>query len=86
MGLYDRNYGAVTWTNDSIRLSFTFENNRKGFQGIAPELIPVSWESREYLIPADEVVGFCNAINEGREPRKNIHGAYLCGEAMKRRS
>src|SRR5262245_23771504 len=36
LGLYDRNYGAVAWTNNRIRLSFTFENTRKGFQGIAP--------------------------------------------------
>lgn len=77
LGLYDRNYGSVTWTNDQIRLSFTFANQRKGFQGIAPELIPISWGARRYLIPADDVVGFCNNINEGREPRNSSHGFYL---------
>lgn len=77
MGLYDRNYGAVTFTNGRIRLSFTFENQREGFQGIAPELIPISWGSRRYLIPLDDVVGFCNNINEGREPRTGEHGFYL---------
>jgi hypothetical protein len=77
LGLYDRNYGAVVWTNGRIRLSFTFENQRKAFQGIAPELIPVSWGSRRYLIPADDLVGFCNNVNEGREPRNGSHGLYL---------
>lgn len=77
LGLYDRNYGAVTWTNGRIRLSFTFENQRKGFQGIAPEIIPISWGSRRYLIPADDFVGFCNKINEGQEPRSSSHGFYL---------
>jgi hypothetical protein len=77
MGLYDRNYGTATWTNGRICLSFAFENQRKGFQGIAPELIPVPWGSRHYLIPADDLVGFCNNINEGQEPRKDSHGTYL---------
>jgi hypothetical protein len=77
LGLYDRNYGAVAWTNDRIRLSFAFENHRKGFQGIAPEFIPILWGSRHYLIPSDELVGFCNDINQGREPRDDSHGSYL---------
>jgi len=77
LGLYDRNYGTVAWTNGRVRLSFTFANQRKGFQGIAPELIPISWGSRHYLIPADDVIGFCNSVNEGREPRAGTFGSYL---------
>jgi hypothetical protein len=77
LGLYDRNYGVVAWTNSRVCLSFTFENTRKGFQGIAPELIPVPWGARQYLVPADDIIGFCNNINEGREPRMNAHGFYL---------
>jgi hypothetical protein len=59
LGLYDRNYGVVAWTNSRVCLSFTFENTRKGFQGIAPELIPVPWGARQYLVPADDIIGFC---------------------------
>lgn len=77
MGLYDRNYGAVTWANGRIHLSFTFENKREGFQGIAPELIPISWGSRQYLIPADDIIKFCNSVNEGEEPRNHAGGFYL---------
>jgi hypothetical protein len=77
VGLYDRNYGTATLTNGRIHLSFTFENQQQGFQGIAREFIPVSWGSRRYLIPADDIVGFCNNFNEGREPRDIIHGSYL---------
>lgn len=77
LGLYDQNYGAVNWKDGQLRLSFTFENERKGFQGIAPELIPVSWGSRTYLIPADDIAGFCNEINQGMEPRNIIHGSYF---------
>lgn len=77
LGLYDRNYGAITETNGRIRLSFTFTNERKGFQGIAEEFIPVAWGARVYLIPSDDVVGFCNKVNEGTEPRDAPHGFYL---------
>ena len=77
LGLYDRNYGAVTETNSRIRMSFTFKNERKGFQGIAEEFIPVAWGERRYLIPSDDIVGFCNKVNEGTEPRDALHGFYL---------
>jgi hypothetical protein len=77
LGLYDRNYGTVGWTNGRIRLSFTFENQRKGFQGIAPEFVPISWGSRRYLIPADDLVDFSNSVNGGREPRTGSHGSHL---------
>jgi len=77
LGLYDRNYGAVVWTNDHLRLSFTFENKQKGFQGLAPELIPVRWGDRRYLIPADDVAGFCNRVNDASEPRDDVHGLFL---------
>ena len=77
LGLYDRNYGAVTNANGKLRLSFTFENHRKGFQGIAEEFIPVQWGMRNYLIPADDMIGFCNAVNSRDEPREGGHGKYL---------
>ncbi len=77
MGLYDRNYGSVSGSEGRVRLSFTFENNRKGFQGIAEEFAPITWGDRKYLVPADEIVGFCNAVNDGSEPRKDAHGIHL---------
>jgi len=77
LGLYDRNYGAATWTNDRVHLSFTFENKQQGFQGIAPDLIPVPWGKRRYLVPAGDMVGFCNRVNDGSEPRDGMHGSEL---------
>ena len=74
--MYDRNYGAVTWEKRRLRLSFTFANKREGFHGIAEEFIPVAWGDRKYLIPADDIVGFCNEVNDGSEPRKG-YGSYL---------
>jgi len=76
LGLYGLNYGEVAWTNGCMRLLFTFEN-KPGFGGIAPEFTPIGWQSRHYLVPADDIVGFCNAVNEGQEPRADVHGRYL---------
>lgn len=83
LGLYDRNYGAVTETNGGIRLAFTFENKKKDeFVGIAEEFIPVAWGRRRYLIASNEVVRFCNEVNAGSEPRTDLHGFHLlrCGD------
>jgi len=77
LGLYDRNYGKVSYSNGAIHLQFTYPNQRRGFGGIAPELVPVSWGERTYLIPADDVVGFCNEVNSGSEPRGYVHGNCL---------
>lgn len=78
LGVYDRNYGEVVPTkHGSLRLVFRFENNRDGFRGVAPELIPVPWGERQYLVRADDVVGFCNAINSGHEPRDDRHGLHF---------
>jgi hypothetical protein len=80
LGLSDRNYGSVTIANGRIRLSLTFENNRKGFcEGLAEEFVPIPWGRRKYLVPSDDVIGFCNEVNGGMEPRYDIFdlGSYL---------
>jgi hypothetical protein len=86
LGLYDRNYGSVTCDKGRIRLSFTYKNKRKGFQGIANEFVPVTWGERKYLIPSDDIVGFCNRVNAASEPRNDMHGFYLlrCGDEKKK--
>ncbi len=76
-GLYDRNYGAVVNANNCLRLSFAFENIPQGFAGLAQDLIPIPWGDRQYLIPADDFAGFCNCVNDGSEPRSDIHGSYF---------
>ena len=77
LGLYDRNYGGVTVTNGKLQLSFTFTNKYEGFEGITGEFIPIRWGKRMYLVPTKEIVGFCNEVNSGSEPRKELHGRYL---------
>jgi hypothetical protein len=68
VGLYDRNYGAVLWDEGTLHLSFTFPNIRKAHRGINPEFIPVAWGERLYLVPSDDIVGFCNGVNADGHP------------------
>jgi len=77
LGDYDRNHGEVTSEGRTLRLTFMFENKRTGFRGLAPELVAIPWGPRCYLVPADDIVGFCNDVNAGTEPRADPHGSYL---------
>lgn len=80
LGLYDRNYGSAEEKNHKIHLTFDFENKQGASQGFSPSFIPLKWGERRYLIPADEVIKFVNAINFGSEPRSGIHGSFLLRE------
>ena len=76
LGLYDQNHGTVNWDKDrnTLKMSFAFEVE-KGYIGrYASEYKPIRWDERIYLIPANEIVQFCNDINSGSEPRKGVHG------------
>jgi hypothetical protein len=77
LGLYDRNYGSVTEKGGKLVFSFEFENGKNGLRGMAPELAPVRWGDRRYLIPTGDVVGFCNSVNQGAEPRSGSYGLHL---------
>ena len=77
LGLYDRNFGEVRQEKDVLTLKFTYPNSRKGFQGIASDLVLIRWGERRYLVPADEVAEFCNAVNSGGEPRSHAYGRFL---------
>lgn len=64
MGLYDRNYGNVTSSEGVIRLHPIFENEQQGLRGIATEFTPVRWGDRRYLVPPNEMIEFCNKVNQ----------------------
>ncbi len=74
LGLYDLNYGDVSFSDGKINLLPKYPNTRNGFEGMATELLPVHWGERHYLIPADHVVEFTNAINAGTEPSSLFGG------------
>jgi hypothetical protein len=93
LGVYDQNYGDVVWTGEGAKLLPQFPNDRRGFQGIGEELIPVRWGGLRYLIPADRMVDFCNSVNAKTEPPRKIveengetffkYGRFLLRESAK---
>jgi len=47
--------------------------------GTGPELVPVAWGQRLYLVPQNDILGFSNQVNRGVEPisRGNMGSYYL---------
>ena len=80
MGRYDRNYGKVKVENGIIYLEFEIWNMKQGFQGFDSQYLPVKWGEKRYLIPSEDIIGFCNNINHGREPRTGCWGSFFLNE------
>ncbi|MCE9592957.1 MAG: hypothetical protein K8S98_02085 [Planctomycetes bacterium] len=56
MGCYDRNWGAVREQDGELHLEFTFPNDRDGFKGCAPVLVPVHYDAtHNYLAEPSEL-------------------------------
>lgn len=76
-GVDERNYGAVTFKDGRLRLSFTFDNKHERHTNIPEEFVPVPWGARKYLIPSERMRYFCNRVNDGTEPRRERWGLFL---------
>jgi hypothetical protein len=77
LGLYDQNHGTVEWDGNIVKFSFAFPV-KDGYIGrYASEYKPIRWGERVYLIPTDEIIDFCNAINSRSEPRNGAHGFFF---------
>jgi hypothetical protein len=77
LGVYDQNAGSIEERDGVLYLTFDHENVRQGFRGLSPSFVPVRWGKRLYLVVPDDLVEFCNAVNQGLEPRDQIHGQFL---------
>lgn len=77
LGDYDRNYGTVQAEGGLLHLRCELPNFNEGFQGIATNLVPVTWGTRHYLIAVEEMPDFCNAVNAKDEPRSRPWGRFL---------
>ena len=76
LGVYDQNAGAAKVEAGHLILKPERPNVREGFRGTATDFIPVRWGGRLYLIPEGDGREFCNAVNQGTEPRDRVHGRY----------
>jgi len=48
------------------------------------ELIPLKWDDRLYLVPKENLIEFCNAINLGLEPRNSLGTGWYLGSSYLR--
>lgn len=85
LGIYGQNYGAVREDGGRLHLEARLPN-RDGFGGIADELVPVLWGKRHYLVRGTDVTSFCNAVNSGDEPRRDMHGLVLLRDGDEKKS
>jgi hypothetical protein len=76
LGLYGANQGDVRVAEGGDLVLDFQRPNPKGFGGFADRLTPVRWGERHYLIPADKLVDFVNAVNRNREPRFGSYGIF----------
>jgi hypothetical protein len=75
LGVYGHNKGAAELTDGHLILKPEEPNEKLGF-GTATDFVPVRWEGRLTLVSNDQMKFFCNAVNQGAEPRDNIHGFF----------
>ena len=80
LGTYDQNGGGALLKDGILHLKPQKPNVQEGFQGTPTEFFPVRWGARLYLVPTNDIVGFCSEVNQGSEPRKVMHGEYYLRE------
>jgi hypothetical protein len=51
-------------------------NDPRHVRWFGPGILHVKWGERNYLVPEDRLLGFCNAVNQGIEPRRRIDGDF----------
>ncbi len=85
MTLYDNahlwvlDFGMAVWDEDRVKLSPVFgpEPEASGLRYYPSEYYLIDWGQRIYLIRTDEIILFCNAINQGTEPRDEYGGDFF---------
>jgi hypothetical protein len=76
VGTYGANEGPVIQAPDgTLVLDFRWRNHSNGFGSFPRRLLPMQWGERHYLVDADDIASFVNAINLGFEPRVRPYGA-----------
>ncbi len=74
----DRNFGGASLLAGHLILSPALPVDEEGFGGIVTDFHVIRWGDRVYLVPEAQKQAFCNAVNEGFEPRPAASGgSYL---------
>ena len=75
LGTYGENNGSARARDGVLHITPVKPNDPKNL-GTPTDFFPVRWGTRIYLIPTNNVVEFCSAVNQGGEPRRDAHGDY----------
>jgi hypothetical protein len=86
---FESKYGTVTRVDGVLRFSIQrreliptkYEREDKWFVN---NLVPVKWGKRQYLVPQEQGIAFCNAVNLGGEPRGSDYGGFPLGEGQEK--
>jgi hypothetical protein len=80
LGVYGKNEGGAKVVNNHLILKPEQPNESRGIERLPTDLVPVRWGERLYLVPKEAGKGFCDDVNNDREPRSNHHGDYYLRE------
>jgi hypothetical protein len=75
-GFNEQCSGAARFVNGWLILTPDRRNVPKGDAATPTEFLPVTWGQRRYLVARDELLDFCNEINQGAEPRNHPDGSF----------
>ncbi len=79
-GNYDRQSGSWVVTRGLVELRVVERTPDPPGISVPHILRPIRWGRRIYLVAEDEVVAFCNSVNDGGEPRNEAYGMALLRE------
>lgn len=83
---HDRNHGDVRVMGGALELAHAWPNERVGLRGFPTKLLALRWGERSYLLEESHLVAFCNAVNHGWEPRRELQGFFFLREGDEARA
>ena len=75
LGTYGENNGSAGVRDGVLHITPVKPNDPENL-GTPTDFFPVRWGTRIYLIPTNNIVEFCSAVNRGSEPRRGEYGEY----------
>ena len=79
-GNYDQQSGFWVVVNGIVELSVVERKPDPPGKSLPHMLRPIRWGRRIYLVAEDELVAFCNSVNDGDEPRSEAYGMTFLRE------
>ena len=88
---FESQVGSWTISDSTVTLSPTHSRTLEAANSMiakqfSSRMNRVCWGDRNYLVSDGEMIDFCNAVNQGREPRRVSHGDFFLkrGDEAKR--